>query len=73
MAQDHSVDVRRIEGEAVPIARFLPAPALYQAAVEQQLLVADTHDVARARDLSRRAVELDLHDKVAALCVPAAF
>ena len=61
VAQDHCVDLRRIERERRPIALVGGRAALDHAAVEQQAAAAHGQYVARAGDLTGRAEELQLH------------
>jgi hypothetical protein len=61
VAQDHRIDGGGVERKRKLVALGRIAAALDQAAVEQDRIAVRSQDVARARDLARRAEEFELH------------
>jgi hypothetical protein len=62
VTEDHRVDFRRIEGERVGIACFIPAAALDEPAVQQDPPPATMENVAGAGDFARRAKKFKPHE-----------
>jgi len=61
VAQDHGVDAAGLEGEGLPITLLVGPGALDESAVEQEAPAADLDEVTGPGDLTRAAVEGDLH------------